>query len=207
MASMEYENKYYDLGYKSIMGIDEAGRGPLAGPLVVAGVIFNKGYENELINDSKKLTEAKREALYDIIKKDALHIFVKIIDERTIDRLDIYHATKWAMEEIVKDANEICDVVLVDAMKIEVKDKEVLPLIHGDALSTSIAAASIIAKVTRDRIMYELDKKYPEYDFKNNKGYGTKKHMEAIDLYGIRDCHRMSYAPVYKAASQMKLDI
>ena len=142
MASMEYENKYYDLGYKSIMGIDEAGRGPLAGPLVVAGVIFNKGYENELINDSKKLTEAKREALYDIIKKDALHIFVKIIDERTIDRLDIYHATKWAMEEIVKDANEICDVVLVDAMKIEVKDKEVLPLIHGDALSTSIAAFS-----------------------------------------------------------------
>ena len=130
-----------------------------------------------------------------------------IIDERTIDRLDIYHATKWAMEEIVNDAKEICDVVLVDAMKIEVKDKEVLPLIHGDALSTSIAAASIIAKVTRDRIMYELDKKYPEYDFKNNKGYGTKKHMEAIDLYGIRECHRMSYAPVYKAASQMKLDI
>lgn len=207
MASMEYENKYYDLGYKSIMGIDEAGRGPLAGPLVVAGVIFSKGYENELINDSKKLTEAKREALYDIIQKDASHIFVKIIDERTIDRLNIYHATKWAMEEIVKDANEICDVVLVDAMKIEVKDKEVLPLIHGDALSTSIAAASIIAKVTRDRIMYELDEKYPEYDFKNNKGYGTKKHMEAIDLYGIRDCHRMSYAPVYKAASQMKLDI
>jgi ribonuclease HII len=207
MASMEYENKYYDLGYKSIMGIDEAGRGPLAGPLVVAGVIFKKGYENELINDSKKLTEAKREALFDIIQKDALHIFVKIIDERTIDRLDIYHATKWAMEEIVNDAKEICDVVLVDAMKIEVKDKEVLPLIHGDALSTSIAAASIIAKVTRDRIMYELDKKYPEYDFKNNKGYGTKKHMEAIDLYGIRECHRMSYAPVYKAASQMKLDI
>ena len=166
MASMEYENKYYDLGYKSIMGIDEAGRGPLAGPLVVAGVIFKKGYENELINDSKKLTEAKREALFDIIQKDALHIFVKIIDERTIDRLDIYHATKWAMEEIVNDAKEICDVVLVDAMKIEVKDKEVLPLIHGDALSTSIAAASIIAKVTRDRIMYELDKKYPEYDFK-----------------------------------------
>ena len=207
MASMEYENKYYDLGYKSIMGIDEAGRGPLAGPLVVAGVIFKKGYENELINDSKKLTEAKREALFDIIQKDALHIFVMIIDERTIDRLDIYHATKWAMEEIVNDAKEICDVVLVDAMKIEVKDKEVLPLIHGDALSTSIAAASIIAKVTRDRIMYELDKKYPEYDFKNNKGYGTKKHMEAIDLYGIRECHRMSYAPVYKAASQMKLDI
>lgn len=207
MASMEYENKYYDLGYKSIMGIDEAGRGPLAGPLVVAGVIFKKGYENELINDSKKLTESKREALFDIIQKDALHIFVKIIDERTIDRLDIYHATKWAMEEIVNDAKEICDVVLVDAMKIEVKDKEVLPLIHGDALSTSIAAASIIAKVTRDRIMYELDKKYPEYDFKNNKGYGTKKHMEAIDLYGIRECHRMSYAPVYKAASQMKLDI
>lgn len=207
MASMEYENKYYKLGYKSIMGIDEAGRGPLAGPLVVAGVIFPKGYENSLINDSKQLSEAKRESLYEVIKKDALHIIVKIIDERTIDKLDIYHATKWAMEEIVKEANDKCDAVLVDAMKIEVKDKEILPLVHGDALSTSIAGASIIAKVTRDHIMYELDKKYPEYDFKNNKGYGTKKHMEAIDKYGIRECHRMSFAPVYKAASQMKLDI
>ena len=207
MASMEYENKYYKLGYKSIMGIDEAGRGPLAGPLVVAGVIFPKGYENSLINDSKQLSEAKRESLYEVIKKDALHIIVKIIDERTIDKLDNYHATKWAMEEIVKEANDKCDAVLVDAMKIEVKDKEILPLVHGDALSTSIAGASIIAKVTRDHIMYELDKKYPEYDFKNNKGYGTKKHMEAIDKYGIRECHRMSFAPVYKAASQMKLDI
>ena len=207
MASMEYENKYYELGYKSVMGIDEAGRGPLAGPLVVAGVIFPKGYENGLINDSKQLSEAKRESLYEVIKKDALHIIVKIIDERTIDKLDIYHATKWAMEEIVKEANDKCDAVLVDAMKIEVKDKEILPLVHGDALSTSIAAASIIAKVTRDHIMYELDEKYPEYDFKNNKGYGTKKHMEAIDKHGIRECHRMSFAPVYKAASQMKLDI
>ena len=207
MASMEYENKYYKLGYKSIMGIDEAGRGPLAGPLVVAGVIFPKGYENSLINDSKQLREEKRDSLYEVIKKDALHIIVKIIDERTIDKLDIYHATKWAMEEIVKEANDKCDAVLVDAMKIEVKDKEILPLVHGDALSTSIAGASIIAKVTRDHIMYELDKKYPEYDFKNNKGYGTKKHMEAIDKYGIRECHRMSFAPVYKAASQMKLDI
>ena len=207
MASMEYENEYYNLGYKSIMGIDEAGRGPLAGPLVVAGVVFPKGYENELINDSKQISESKREALYEVIKKDALHIFIKVVDERTIDKLDIYHATKWAMEEIVKEASDKCDVVLVDAMKIEIKDKEVLPLIHGDALSTSIAAASIIAKVTRDHIMYELDGKYPEYDFKNNKGYGTKKHMEAIDKYGIRECHRMSYAPVYKAANQMKLDI
>ena len=207
MASMEYENKYYELGYSKIMGIDEAGRGPLAGPLVVAGVIFKKGYENPDINDSKKISEAKREQLFNIIKENAEYIAIKIVDERTIDKLDIYHATKWAMEEIVKEAWQACDVVLVDAMKIEVKDKEVLPLIHGDALSTSIAAASIIAKVTRDRLMYELDEKYPEYDFKNNKGYGTKKHMEAIDKYGIRECHRMSYAPVYRAASQMKLDI
>lgn len=207
MASMEYENEYYNLGYKKIIGIDEAGRGPLAGPLVVAGVVLPKGYQNDAINDSKKLSESKREALYEIIKKDALKIFVKIVDEKTIDQLDIYHATKWAMEEIVKEAINDCDVVLVDAMKIEVKDKLVLPLIHGDALSTSIAAASIVAKVTRDHIMYELDEKYPEYDFKNNKGYGTKKHMEAIELYGIRECHRMSFAPVYKAASQMKLDI
>ena len=149
----------------------------------------------------------KREALFEEIQKVATYIGVKIIDEPTIDKLDIYHATKWGMEELIKEMKVECDVVLVDAMKIELKDKVVVPLIHGDALSTSIAAASIIAKVTRDHIMYELDKKYPEYDFKNNKGYGTKKHMEALDKYGVKECHRMSYAPVYNAANQMKLDI
>ena len=207
MASMQYERSYYNIGYKAVVGVDEAGRGPLAGPLVVACVILPPEYENPLINDSKKLSEKQREEMYKEIQKCAVYIGIKIVDERTIDKLNIYSATKWAMEEVVKEIDVYNDVVLVDAMKLELKDKIVVPLIKGDSLSTSIAAASIIAKVTRDHIMYELDKKYPEYGFKSNKGYGTKKHMEALDKYGVRDCHRMSYAPVYNAANQIKLDI
>lgn len=206
MASMEYENKYYNEGCKVIVGMDEAGRGPLAGPLVIACVILKPGYENELINDSKKLTEKKREMLFKEINDVASYIGVKVIDEATIDRLNIYAATKKGMEDLIKEIPFNVDVVLVDAMKIELKDKIVVPLIHGDAISTSIAAASIIAKVTRDHMMYELDKEFPQYDFKNNKGYGTKKHMEAIETYGICKCHRLTYYPVSKYA-QIKLDI
>jgi ribonuclease HII len=208
MASMEYENEYYKKGYKVIVGMDEAGRGPLAGPLAIACVILPKNYQNDQIDDSKKLSEKKREELYKEIEKVAIYINVKIIDEATIDKLNIYAATKKGMEDLI---NEIplkfnVDVVLVDAMKIELKDKVVVPLIHGDAISTSIAAASIIAKVTRDHIMYEIDKEYPNYDFKHNKGYGTKKHMEAIEKYGICKYHRLTYYPVSKYA-QMKLEI
>jgi ribonuclease HII len=206
MASMEYENKYYNEGYNVIVGMDEAGRGPLAGPLVIACVILEKGYENELINDSKKLSKKKRELLYEEIQKVATYIGVKVIDEATIDKLNIYAATKKGMEDLIREIPFKVDVVLVDAMKIELKDMIVNPLIHGDALSTSIAAASIIAKVTRDRMMYEIDKEFPMYDFKSNKGYGTKKHMEAIDTYGICKYHRLSYYPVSKYA-QLKLDI
>lgn len=206
MASMEYENKYYEKGYKLIVGMDEAGRGPLAGPLVIACVILPKGYENSLINDSKKLSEKRREELFLEIKSVANYIGVKIVDEKTVDTLNIYAATKKGMEDLIKEIPFKVDVVLVDAMKIELSDIEVLPLIKGDALSTSIAAASIIAKVTRDHIMYDIDKEYPEYDFKNNKGYGTKKHMEAIESFGICKYHRLSYYPVSKYA-QMKLDI
>ena len=206
MASMEYENKYYNEGYKVIVGMDEAGRGPLAGPLAIACVILPENYENKDINDSKQLSEKKREGLYKEIQEHALYVGIKIIDEETIDKLNIYAATKKGMEELIKEIPFKVDVVLVDAMKIELEDMVVVPLIHGDALSTSIAAASIIAKVTRDHIMYEIDKEYPMYDFKNNKGYGTKKHMEALEEYGICKYHRLSYAPVSKCA-QMKLDI
>ena len=206
MASMEYENKFYKEGHKVIVGMDEAGRGPLAGPLVIACVVLPKNYDNKEINDSKKLSEKKREKLYEEIKKEALYIGVKIIDEKTIDALNIYKATKQGMEDLIKEMEIKPDVVLVDAMKIELKDMVVLPLIHGDALSTSIAAASIIAKVTRDHMMYEIDKEYPCYDFKNNKGYGTKKHMEAIEQFGICKYHRLTYYPVSKYA-QLKLDI
>ena len=208
MANLEYENSYYKQGYKYIVGMDEAGRGPLAGPLVIACVILPKDYINPEIDDSKKISEKKREKLFEEIKKNALYVGVKIVDEKTIDTLNIYEATKRGMEELIDEINIDYDVVLVDAMKIEIKDKNklVLPLIHGDAISQSIAAASIIAKVTRDHIMYEIDKEYPMYDFKNNKGYGTKNHMLALDKYGICKYHRLSYSPVMRA-SQIKLDI
>ena len=206
MATMEYENKYYDEGYELIVGMDEAGRGPLAGPLVIACVILPKDYINKDINDSKKLSEKKREILFQEIQKVAKYIGVKIVDEATVDALNIYAATKKGMEDLIKEIPFKVDVVLVDAMKIELSETKVVPLIHGDALSTSIAAASIIAKVTRDHIMYDLDKEYPVYGFKNNKGYGTKSHMEAIEQYGICKHHRLTYYPVSKYA-QMKLDV
>lgn len=206
MATMEYENKYYSQGYKTIVGMDEAGRGPLAGPLVIACVVLPVDYNNEEINDSKKLTEKKREKLYEQIQRDALYIGVKVVNEETIDRLNIYQATKKGMEDLINEMKNKPDVVLVDAMKIELKDIITLPLIHGDALSTSIAAASIIAKVTRDHMMYEIDKEFPMYGFKNHKGYGTKKHMEAIEEFGICKYHRLTYYPVSKYA-QLKLEI
>ena len=206
MASLEYEIEFRSKGYNNILGIDEAGRGPLAGPLVIAGVILPLDYENELINDSKQLSDKKRRELYNIIMENALEVKVNIVDVETIDKLNIYRATKEGMEEIVRNVGNKCDAVFVDAMKLENINKPVLSLIKGDALSLSIAAASIVAKVTRDDIMLELDKEYPMYDFKNNKGYGTKIHMQALEKYGVTKHHRMSYAPVFEA-SQPRLDI
>ena len=206
MASLEYEDEFRRKGYKRILGIDEAGRGPLAGPLVIAGVVLPVGFYNEEIDDSKKVTDAKRRELYDIIMANALEVKVNIVDVETIDKLNILRATKEGMEEIVRLVGDKCDAVFVDAVKLDGIDKPVLSLIKGDALSMSIAAASIIAKVTRDDIMIELDKEYPMYDFKKNKGYGTKSHLLALEKYGITKHHRMSYAPVYKA-SMPRLDI
>ena len=206
MASLEYENEFRSKGYKNILGIDEAGRGPLAGPLVIAGVILPEGFDNEEINDSKQVSDKKRRELYKIITENALEIKVNIVDVETIDKLNILRATKEGMQEIVKNVGDKCDAVFVDAVKLDDMGKPVLSLIKGDALSRSIAAASIIAKVTRDDIMLEIDKEYPMYDFKNNKGYGTKKHLMALEKYGITKHHRLSYAPVFEA-SQPKLDI
>ena len=206
MASLEYENEFRRKGYNNILGIDEAGRGPLAGPLVIAGVVLPVDFENDEIDDSKKITDKKRRELFDIIMENALEVKVNIVDVETIDKLNILRATKEGMEEIVKLVGDNCDAVFVDAVKLDGIDKPVLSLIKGDALSLSIAAASIIAKVTRDDIMMELDKEYPMYDFKKNKGYGTKSHLLALDKYGVTKHHRMSYAPVYKA-SMPKLDI
>ena len=203
VCSNTFEHEYWNIG-KLVIGIDEAGRGPIAGPEVVAGVVFPIGYNNEDIYDSKAISEKKREELFEVIKKDALEYHIEIVSEKVIDQKNIYQATKDAMTLIANKLN--AEVVLTDAMPLERCDKEVIDIIKGDQKSVSIAAASILAKVTRDRIMYELDKKYPEYDFKHNKGYPTKKHLEALEQYGALDIHRRSYGPVYKL-DQMKFDI
>ena len=196
----EYENKYIEMGYNVIAGTDEAGRGPLVGPVVCACVVLPNDYNNDEINDSKKLTEKKREKLYDIIMKDALSVGVSIISAKEIDEINILEASRKGMIESYKEANKKIkiDVLLTDAMKIDTLDIPVEKIIKGDAKSISIAAASIIAKVTRDRLLLELDKKYPEYGFSSHKGYPTKKHLEAIEKYGIFDEYRKTYDPVKK---------
>ena len=190
-----YEESLLNEGITLIGGIDEVGRGPLAGPVVCAAVILKEDYENDKINDSKKLTEKKREALYDVIMGEALSVGIGISSEDVIDEINILQATKKAMTEAIKNLDIKPEHVLIDAVKLEDLDIPQTSIIKGDAKSISIAASSIIAKVTRDRMMIELDKKHPEYDFKNNKGYGTKKHIEAIRKYGIIKEHRKTFAP------------
>ncbi|MBE6125954.1 MAG: ribonuclease HII [Erysipelotrichaceae bacterium] len=188
----EYEKLAWEKGL-TVVGIDEAGRGPLAGPLVVAGVVFPVGYDSGEINDSKQLTEKKRERLYDIIIRDALFYQIEIVEPEEIDRINILEADRAAMTRIALAAPT--DIVLTDAVDLYIK-KNVTSLIKGDTLSCSIAAGSILAKVTRDRLMYEYDKLYPEYGFAKHKGYGTKAHMEALRKYGACPIHRRSFRPV-----------
>lgn len=194
----EYENNLYKEGYKFIAGTDEAGRGPLVGPVVAACVVLPKGYENEKINDSKKLTEKKREELYDIIMENALAVGVGIVSAKEIDEINIYEASRKAMIKAYNEASKKVkiDYLLTDAMPIDVLDIPVMKIIKGDQKSITIAASSIIAKVTRDRMLIELDKKYPMYGFKSHKGYPTKKHLEAIEKYGIFDEYRKTYNPI-----------
>lgn len=200
--TQEFEMQYWSLD-KYVLGLDEAGRGPMAGPCVVCGVVFEKGYDHPEINDSKQMSDTKRRKLVDIIKRDAIYYFVEIIDVETIDSKNIYASVQDAMRDIAKKAN--VDVVLTDAMPIEVDTKEVVSIVKGDARSLSIAAASILAKTIRDDIMIELDGLYPEYGFKNHKGYGTKAHKEAILKHGRCPVHRMSFR--FKDEVQISLDI
>lgn len=190
----EYENELYQKGIELVAGVDEVGRGPLVGPVVCACVILPKDYFNEQINDSKKISEKKREKLYDIIMKDAISVGIGMSSEKVIDEINILEATKLAMKEAIKNSKVKPEHVLIDAVKLDI-DIPSTSIIKGDAKSQSIAAASIIAKVTRDRMMDELDKKYPQYLFKKNKGYGTKAHIEAIRQYGIIPEHRKTFAP------------
>lgn len=192
---LEYENALYEKGIELICGIDEVGRGPLLGPVVTAAVILPKGYYHPEIKDSKTLSEKKREKLYDIIMSDAISIGIGIVDEKEIDKINIYEATKVAMKMAIDNLDVKPEYVLIDAMKLDI-DIPSMSIIKGDAKSESIAAASIIAKVTRDRMIEEIDIEYPMYDLKNNKGYGTKKHIEALKKYGPCKYHRYSYSPV-----------
>lgn len=193
----EFETELYESGIKYIAGIDEVGRGPLVGPVVTAAVILPRDFYDERINDSKKLTEKKRELLYDVIMENAVSVGIGISSEDVIDEINILEATKKAMIEAVNNLSVKPEHLLIDAVKLNI-DIPQTSIIKGDAKSESIAAASIIAKVTRDRMMVELDKKHPEYDFKHNKGYGTKKHIEAIEKYGILKEHRKTFAPCNK---------
>ncbi len=195
----QYEKELIKKGIKVIAGVDEVGRGPLVGNVVAACVVLPLNYQLEGLTDSKKLSEKKRDKYYETLKKDALAIGIGRVDEKEIDRLNIYQATKVAMEMAIKDANRQIKIehILIDAMPLELSIPST-SIIKGDAKSLSIAAASVVAKVVRDREMYELDKKYPMYDFGHNKGYGTKKHLDAIKKYGIIPEHRLSYRPVYE---------
>ena len=207
MAGLDYEIKHRSIGRKFVVGLDEAGRGPIAGPLVVAACILPVEYDNPLIDDSKKLTEKKRELLFEEIKKVALDYTIEVLEIDEIDKLNIYKASKTGMERCLKKLTHPYDVALTDAMPIDC-DVPFEAIVKGDAKSQSIAAASILAKVTRDHIMLELAKQYPEYDLENNKGYGTKKHLEAIEKYGILPIHRRTYEPIKsKMTEQLTLDI
>ena len=197
----QYENLYWDKN-QYVIGIDEAGRGPLAGPVVVAGVIFPIGYDSKDIYDSKKLSLKKREELYKVILEDALYYNIQIVDEKEIDKYNIYQATKMANERIVLDSK--CQVVLTDAMKLQLENYTVYPIIKGDQKSCSIAAGSILAKVTRDHIMDEYDAIYPQYGFKKHKGYPTKAHLQALQQFGPCPIHRFSYGPVMES-NQLRL--
>jgi len=190
-----YEEKLYKMGIKYIAGIDEAGRGPLAGPVVAAAVILKPGSHLDLVDDSKKLSAAQRDKALIQIKENALAIGIGICSVEEIDQINIYRASKQAMISAVKQLKIKPEFLLIDAMPIELS----MPsesIIKGDQKSVSIAAASIVAKTTRDRYMLEMDKVFPEYGFAKHKGYGTKLHKEMLEKYGYTPIHRKSYEPI-----------
>lgn len=190
---LEIEENLYSKGYKFVCGVDEAGRGPLCGPVVAAAVILKKDDKIEGVNDSKKLSEKKREEVYERIMEKALAVGVGMSDVDVIEEVNILNATKMAMRQAINNLKQQPDYVLVDGnqwINIDIKGETV---VHGDAKSESIAAASIVAKVTRDRMLIEWDKEYPEYGFAKHKGYGTKAHVEAIGKYGLTPIHRPSF--------------
>ena len=190
-----FERKLREQGITLIAGVDEVGRGPLVGPVVAACVILPESFSLDGLTDSKKLSEKKREFYYEEIMKQAVSVGVDIISEKIIDEVNIYEATKLAMKDAISKCHVKPEHILIDAMPLSL-DIPTTSIIKGDLKSITISAASVIAKVTRDRMLDDLDKKYPMYDFKDNKGYPTKKHLAAICKYGIISEHRRSYGPV-----------
>ncbi len=189
----EYEINAKNKGYTAVCGVDEAGRGPLAGPVFAAAVILPENCVIEGLNDSKKISEKKREVLFDVIKEKAISYSIASVDEKVIDEINILQATYLAMKKAVEGLSVPVDYALIDGNRMPPLDIDGETVIKGDALSPSIAAASILAKVSRDRFMLELDEKYPQYKFSQHKGYGTKLHYEMLTEHGVSDCHRMSF--------------
>lgn len=201
---LKYEQELYQKGYNLIAGTDEAGRGPLVGPVVAAAVILPKNYKLEGLTDSKQLSEKKREKFFEIIKRDAISYGIGIVDAKTIDEINILEASRKAMNIALDNLTVVPEYILTDAMKLE--RENVLPIIHGDALSITIAAASVLAKVTRDHILYALDELYPMYGFKKHKGYPTKEHLENLRKYGVLKEYRKTYKPVKEILEEGKED-
>lgn len=200
----QYEKELWKNGINLIAGMDEVGRGPLIGPVVTACVILPKDFVLDGLTDSKKLSEKKREEFYDYIMKHAISVGIGMMDEKVIDEVNIYEATKLAMYQAVEKSKVKPEHVLIDAMKLDKLEMPSTSIIKGDAKSISIAAASVIAKVTRDRMMIELDKKYPMYGFKSHKGYPTKKHIEAIKEYGLIDGYRKTFKPISEMVKELE---
>lgn len=204
----QYERKLQQDGIQVIGGVDEVGRGPLIGNVVAVCVVLPIDFQLDGLTDSKKLSEKKRNEFYEVICDKALAIGVGEVSEKEIDEVNIYQATKKAMKIAIEEANNKIKIehVLIDAMPLDI-DIPTTSIIKGDAKSITIAAASVVAKVIRDREMYELDKIYPMYDLAHNKGYGTKKHLQAIERYGITKYHRLTYAPVTKYKNKIEKEI
>lgn len=193
MVDYSIENEYREKGFNIICGVDEAGRGPLAGPVYAAAVILPPDCVIEGLNDSKKLTEKKREALFDEIKEKALAYGIASADEKEIDEINILNATFLGMKRAIDSLSVKPDLALIDGNQKPHTDIEEVTVIKGDAKSMSIAAASVLAKVSRDRFMLEMAEKYPQYEFARHKGYGTKLHYERIAQYGVCDIHRRTF--------------
>ncbi|MBR2278388.1 MAG: ribonuclease HII [Eubacterium sp.] len=195
---LHFENEAYAKGYTCVCGVDEAGRGPLAGPVCAAAVVLPKGHIISGVNDSKKLTEKKREALFDVIKEEAVAYSIATASEKEIDELNILQATYLAMKRAVEGLG-IANYAMIDGNRIPPLDIPAKCIIKGDGKSMSIAAASILAKVTRDRYMLEMAEKYPQYQFEKHKGYGTKLHYQMLDEFGPCELHRQSFLKTWYA--------